>query len=82
MTQDPIIGCDYYSENKLDSLIEAISKQIEKVNHSNALPFDLSASFGGILKHIDSIDEIDPLYQLADEKMYEMKSIHHKNKLS
>lgn len=72
-----IMGCDYYSPDKISSLIEQILERISQVNQKNTLPFELSASLGGVLRHISSVDEIEKLYQDADAQMYIMKNAHH-----
>ncbi len=75
-----IMGCDEYAPDKIETLIAQIMERIHEINQTDTLPFDLSASFGGVLRRIESYYEIEGLYQEADIKMYAMKSEHHKNK--
>lgn len=75
-----ILGCDDYTDDKIQETIDKIFAKIEKTNNSGRHNFKLSASFGGVLKRISEAQDIDVLYHEADKLMYEMKKKHHEEK--
>ncbi|MGN0165313.1 MAG: GGDEF domain-containing protein [Lachnospiraceae bacterium] len=74
-----LLGCDNYSDTKIQETIDLIMQKINNLNRSGKLNFNLSASIGGVLRAISASNDIDVLYHEADRLMYEMKKMHHKN---
>lgn len=77
-----ILGCDNYSDDHIDKVTEKVFAKLATVNEMQKYPFDLSASIGGAIGTISEAQEIDSLYQIADQQMYSMKKEHHKNNTS
>ncbi len=74
-----IMGCNDYTDDHIDKLIESVLNKIETVNNSGILDFRLSASLGGVLRAISETHEIEELYHDADRNMYKMKKLHHRD---
>ncbi len=72
-----LLGCDTYPDDIVQKKTEQALAKIDAMNRSGNLNFTLSASIGGVLKAIDSAQDIDDLYHEADRLMYEMKKKHH-----
>lgn len=73
-----LLGCDYYTDDKIETTINALFDTLEKINNSGKYQFNLSASIGGAMGKISQAKDIEVLYNEADSSMYAMKSIHHK----
>lgn len=72
-----VLGCDNYSDNKIQETTERFFAKLDTINQSGKLPFTLSASIGGAMGVISESKEIEELYSKADAQMYTMKSSHH-----
>ena len=72
-----ILGCNNYSDTKIEELTQQINDKINAVNQSGHLEFRLSSSIGGILEKISEVSDIYELYQEADVQMYRMKKKYH-----
>jgi diguanylate cyclase (GGDEF)-like protein len=63
----------------IQPLMEKIESSIENYNKKSNKPFDIHISYGiASMKEASAITE-EELKRQADERMYEMKAVHHKN---
>lgn len=70
---DEFLGLLQCNETQARKLMQRVSNKLEKINHANHDPYDLSISFGLV-----SVDEfpnlsLDEVIAIADERMYEQK---------
>jgi diguanylate cyclase (GGDEF)-like protein len=70
---DEFLALLYCNETQAKRLMQRVISKLEKMNHANRYPYELSISFGLV-----SIDEypnlsLEDLIAIADERMYEQK---------
>ena len=73
-----IIAKNTNDPNGLDAYMEKVEKNLEELNSKNDLPYELKISYGSSYFEPDKSD-VDTFMKQMDEKMYEMKKIHHQN---
>ena len=64
--------------NGLDEYMKRVEKNLEGFNSKNDLPYKLEISYGSSYFEPEKSD-IDSFMKQMDDKMYEMKNIHHQN---
>ena len=67
------------AEADLDNLRSTLEERLEKEVKKRELIFPLTISIGSARMHSEDTIAIEKYLQLADENMYEIKQMHHKN---
>ena len=75
-----ILGCNDYWDDYPERFCNRVRERLDVYNKFADNPFDISVSLGGLCRRIESINEIQTLYDQADKTMYAEKKLRKKNR--
>lgn len=75
-----IIGVGNYKDGQVKEKLAEIERELKQTN-SGEKPYEISASLGYCLADWNKETNVETLISLADERMYEQKKIHKKQRL-
>ncbi len=75
-----VIGCDDYSEEDIQEYIQYILDFLMQYNAESEKPYQVEVSLGYVCRSVDASDELQPLMEEADARMYANKVRRKKNR--